>query len=162
MPRRAGNRSDANQQALIAKPLASRATTDVPKPVPIPQLRADADACSNRLASAVAEVHRLIEGGRVVIVKIAGHFNAGIDTAEQLDAALGGLRDECLHHIGKNKAGADSVIWSAAVYCRFRFGVRRGTILHGRAPLSACPGGAFENSPAIYRWVRGNAETLVP
>jgi len=94
---------DADRQVLIAKPLASRATTDVPASVPIPQLRADVDACSNRLASAVAEIHRLIEGDRIVVVKVVGHFNAGIDTAEQLDAALGGLRDECLHHIGKNK-----------------------------------------------------------
>ncbi len=94
---------DADRQVLIAKPLASRATTAVPKSVPIPQLRADVDACSNRLANAVAEVHRIIEGDRIVVVKAAGHFNAGIDTAEQLDAALGGLRDECLHHIGKNK-----------------------------------------------------------
>jgi hypothetical protein len=94
---------NADWQSRIAQPLASRAITDVPTSVPIPQLRADLDACPKRLADAVAEVHRLIEGDRVVVVKVAGHFNAGIDTAEQLDAALGSLRDECLHHIGKNK-----------------------------------------------------------
>ena len=70
---------------------------------PIPQLRADIDACDKRLADAVAEVHRLIEGDRIVQVKVGSHFTGGVDNEEQLDAALGSLRDECLHHIGKNK-----------------------------------------------------------
>ena len=61
------------------------------------------DACDKRLADAVAEVHRLIEGDRIVQVKVGGHFKGGIDTEEQLDTALSSLRDECLHHIGKNK-----------------------------------------------------------
>lgn len=94
---------DADRQGRIAQPLTTRAVTDVPMSVPIPQLRADVDACPKRLADAVAEVHRLVEGDRVVVVKAAGHFSAGIDTTEQLEAALEGLRDECLHHIGKNK-----------------------------------------------------------
>ena len=45
----------------------------------------------------------LIEGDRIVQVKVGSYFTGGIDTEEQLDAALGSLRDECLHHIGKNK-----------------------------------------------------------
>ncbi len=94
---------DESQQGRIAQPLAGRADTDVPETTPIPQLRADIDACSKRLADAVAEVHRLVEGDRIVVVKAGGHFGGGIDTEEQLDAALGGLREECLHHIGKNK-----------------------------------------------------------
>ena len=51
----------------------------------------------------VPEVHRLIEGDRIVQVKVGSHFTDGVDTEEQLDAALGSLREECLHHIGKNK-----------------------------------------------------------
>lgn len=94
---------DESQQTRIAQPLTQRAKAEVPETTPIPQLRSDIDACSKKLSDAVAEVHRLVEGDRVVVVKVAGHFNAGIDTTEQLDAALGGLRDECLHHIGKNK-----------------------------------------------------------
>jgi hypothetical protein len=94
---------DESQKNRVAQPLASRAKTDVPEITPIPQLRADIDACSKRLADAVAEVHRLVEGDRVVVVKAAAHFAAGIDTVEELDAALGGLREVCAHHIGKNK-----------------------------------------------------------
>ena len=40
---------DADRQGRIAQPLASRATTDVSMSMPIPQLRADVDACPKRL-----------------------------------------------------------------------------------------------------------------
>ena len=94
---------DGERQRQLLEPLARCTGTDVPLSTPIPQLRADTDACDKRLADAIAEVHRLIEGDRIVRVKVGGHFATGIDTVEQLDAALGGLREECLHHIGKNK-----------------------------------------------------------
>jgi hypothetical protein len=90
-------------QEQISAPLAGSTSSDVPSTTPIAQLRADIDACDKRLADAVAEVHRLIEGDRIVQVKVGSHFTGGIDTEEQLDAALGSLRGECLHHIGKNK-----------------------------------------------------------
>ncbi|MDZ4852643.1 MAG: BREX system P-loop protein BrxC [Pirellulaceae bacterium] len=94
---------DSDRQTRILNPIASRSAQDVPKQTPIPQLQSDIDACGKRVSDAIAEVHRLIEGDRVVQVKVTSHFSAGIDTEEQLDAALGSLRDECLHHIGKNK-----------------------------------------------------------
>ena len=94
---------DEERQKKIAEPLASRTTEEVPSSTPIPQLRADTDACDKRLADAVAEVHRLIEGDRIVRVKVGSHFANGIDTEEQLDAALGSLREECVHYIAKNK-----------------------------------------------------------
>ena len=90
-------------QQRICDPLAGCTSSDVPNTTPIPQLRADTDACDKRLADAVAEVHRLIEGDRIVQVKVGSHFAGGVDTEEQLDTALGSLREECLHHIGKNK-----------------------------------------------------------
>lgn len=90
-------------QERISAPLSSRAGTEVSESTPIPQLRSDTDACDKRLGDAVAEVHRLIEGDRIVQVKIGTHFSGGIDTEEQLDVALNGLREECLNHIGKNK-----------------------------------------------------------
>ena len=94
---------DKDVQKRISEPLSSRTSNDVPGTTPIPQLRADVDACDKRLADAVAEVHRLIEGDRIVQVKVGGHFKGGVDTEEQLDTALSSLREECLHHIGKNK-----------------------------------------------------------
>ncbi len=94
---------DEERQQKIAEPLSSRTTTEVPSSTPIPQLRSDIDACDKRMADAVAEVHRLIEGDRIVRVKVGSHFASGIDTEEQLDAALGSLREECAHYIAKNK-----------------------------------------------------------
>jgi hypothetical protein len=92
-----------DQKNRIAEPLASRTSKEVSESTPIPQLRSDIDARDKRLSDAIAEVHRLIEGDRIVQVRIRSHFAAGVDTEEQLDAALGSLREECLHHIGKNK-----------------------------------------------------------
>lgn len=94
---------DADRQQRIGEPITSRVSTEVSDTTPIPQIRSDIDACDKRLSDAIAEVHRLIEGDRVVRVKIGGHFAAGIDTEEQLDAALSSFRTECMHHIGKNK-----------------------------------------------------------
>jgi hypothetical protein len=94
---------DADTQQRIGEPIGSRVSANVPDTTPIPQIRSDVDACDKRLSDAVAEVHRLIEGDRVVRVKIGGYFAAGIDTEEQLDAALSSFRTECMHHIGKNK-----------------------------------------------------------
>ncbi len=92
-----------DQKNRIAEPLARRTSKEVSESTPIPQLRSDIDARDKRLSDAIAEVHRLIEGDRIVQIKVVTHFSSGIDTEEQLDAAIGSLRDECLHHIGKNK-----------------------------------------------------------
>ncbi len=91
------------QRQRIAEPLNSLTGSDVPVATPIPQPRSDIEARDKRLSDAVAEVHRLIEGDRIVQVRVGRHFAAGIDTEEQLDAALGSFREECLHHIGMNK-----------------------------------------------------------
>jgi hypothetical protein len=71
--------------------------------VPIPQLRADRDACEGRLRSAVAELSRIIDGERVVSVSVASYFAGGIESEEQLDAALSGVREECARLIGAGK-----------------------------------------------------------
>jgi len=94
---------DEERQQRIAEPLTSRMSTEVRDTTSIPELLSDIDACDKRLSDAVAEVHRLLQGDRIVRLKVVSHFSGGIDTEEQLDTALGGLRDECLHHIGKNK-----------------------------------------------------------
>ena len=94
---------DEQRQALIAEPLAKLSKNEAPDNTPIPQIRSDIDAAGQRLANSIAEVHRLVEGDRIVRVKLASHFATGIDNTEQLDQALDSLRTECLHHIGKNK-----------------------------------------------------------
>ena len=71
--------------------------------VTIPQLRADRDACDGRLRAAIAELRRIIDGERVVTVSVASYFAGGIETEEQLEAALDGIREECARLIGAGK-----------------------------------------------------------
>ncbi|WP_206606030.1 hypothetical protein [Steroidobacter cummioxidans] len=73
------------------------------EPVPIPQLRSDRDACEGRLRAALAELNRLIEGDRAVSLSVASYFAGGIETKDQLDAALEGIREECARLIGAGK-----------------------------------------------------------
>jgi hypothetical protein len=46
---------------------------------------------------------RIIEGDRVVSVSLSTFFAGGVETEEQLDAALAGLREECARLIGSGK-----------------------------------------------------------
>ena len=69
----------------------------------IPELRADLAACEGRLHAAIMEVRRIIDGERVVTVKLGKYFAAGIENEEQLDQALEGIRQECSRLIGAGK-----------------------------------------------------------
>jgi len=71
--------------------------------VPIPQLRSEREACTSRLRDAVAEIHSLLEGERMVTVNIGSYFGEGVETEEQLEAALEGIREECARLIGSGK-----------------------------------------------------------
>ena len=71
--------------------------------VPIPQLRSERDACEARLRMALAELNRIIDGDRVVTVNVTSFFAGGIESEEQLDAALDGFREECARLIGAGK-----------------------------------------------------------
>ncbi|MCA9231627.1 MAG: BREX system P-loop protein BrxC [Planctomycetales bacterium] len=92
-----------DQQRRVAGPLASRATTDGTDSMAIPLLRSDFAASSGRLASAVEEMLRLVDGNRLVRVAASSYFSGGIETEEQLDQALSGLKEECLELIGAGK-----------------------------------------------------------
>lgn len=94
---------DGDQQRRVAEPLSSRASADGASGLSIPLLRADVDACSGRLAAAVEEVLRLVDGSRVVRVSAQSYFSGGIDTEEQLEQALSGLREQCLELIAAGK-----------------------------------------------------------
>src|SRR5581483_6169784 len=93
---------DEDQQTRLADSF-ERGMKHDPDRVPIPQLRADRDACDGRLRSAVAELRRIIDGERVVTVSVGSYFVGGIETEEQLDAALDGVREECARLIGAGK-----------------------------------------------------------
>src|SRR5690606_38014881 len=93
---------DEDQQRRLAEPF-ERGSQRVGESVPIPQLRADRDACEGRLRAALAELRRIIDGDRVVTVSVGSYFADGIETAEQLEDALDKLRKECARLIGAGK-----------------------------------------------------------
>lgn len=93
---------DEGQQSRLAEPF-ERAQKRDDVQVPIPQLRADSDACGGRLSAAIAELRRIIDGERVVTVSVGSYFAGGIETGEQLEAALDGIREECSRLIGSGK-----------------------------------------------------------
>ena len=93
---------DEGQQRALAAPFI-RGKTREQERLPIPQIRADLDACDGRLRAAIAELCRTIDGERVINVSVASYFSGGIETEEQLDAALDGVRGELARLIGAGK-----------------------------------------------------------
>lgn len=89
-------------QREIAAPLLA-GKEPLSRTAPIPLLRSERDACEARLSAAVRRVQEVIEGERLVRVQVQPYFGSGIETEEQLDAALAGLRDECTRLIGAGK-----------------------------------------------------------
>jgi hypothetical protein len=94
--------TDEDDQRRVAEPL-ERGRIQPSEPLPIPQLRSEREACVPRLHDAVAEIHSLLEGERLATVSIGSYFGDGVETEEQLDAALTGIRDECARLIGSGK-----------------------------------------------------------
>jgi hypothetical protein len=93
---------DEDQQRRLGDPFERGQKRDDVR-VPILQLRADRDACGGRLSAVIAELRRIIDGERVVSVSVGSYFAGGIETEEQLDAALDGVREECARLIGAGK-----------------------------------------------------------
>jgi hypothetical protein len=89
------------QQEQVEQPIASRCVADTKASIPL--MRADVDACQSRLQKAIEEMLRIVDGTRLVQVSASKFFSGGIETEEQLNGALDGLREECLHHIGSGK-----------------------------------------------------------
>lgn len=94
---------DENQKTTIAKPLTDLASAYCDQVPPIPQLRADRDAASMRLQKAQAEVMHLLEGERLVSLKLGQFFNGGIENADQLEAALDEIRNACAPLLASGK-----------------------------------------------------------
>jgi uncharacterized protein DUF6079 len=90
------------KQELIAAPLVRGTLLEEPRS-PIPQLRSERDACGSRLRAALAEVHKILAGERYQPVDLSKYFEGGIETEEQLDNALKGIREECARLIGAGK-----------------------------------------------------------
>lgn len=93
---------DEDQQRRLAAPF-NHGVLREKEYLPIPQLRSELDACDGRLRAAIADLRRIIDGERIVSVDIGTYFEGGIETEEQLDAALEGVREECARLIGAGK-----------------------------------------------------------
>ena len=94
---------DTEQQDRISEPMESLASYRADESSPIPQIRADHDACQGRLTKAVEGILKLIDGNRIISVSASSYFSGGVETEEQLDQALSGLKTECLELIGAGK-----------------------------------------------------------
>ena len=92
-----------DQQQRVATPLVARATTDGTDGLTIPLLRAELTACPGLLDKAVEDMLRLVDGNRVVRVAVSSYFSGGIETEEQLNQAISGLKNQCLELIGAGK-----------------------------------------------------------
>lgn len=93
---------NAEQQEQVAQPLASR-TSIAGEEISIDMLKEQQAACSSFLSEAQEKVMRLVDGNRVEQVKVADYFTGGIDTEEQLEAALEGLRERCVEILADGK-----------------------------------------------------------
>ena len=94
---------DKGQQEELERPLAVLAQEEVPETVFIPQMRSDLDACQARLDVAIRRLLEILNGDKVERVEASSFFRGGVETQEQLDEALKGLRDRCLEVIAMGK-----------------------------------------------------------
>lgn len=75
----------AEQQQEVVSPLESFAQPPS-ETAPIPQLRADTDACDGRLKKAVEAMMRIVDGNHLVRIPVSVLFQTGIENEEQLDS----------------------------------------------------------------------------
>lgn len=91
-----------DQQVRLIAPLKACAAP-APASTGLALLRSDVDACPNRTQRVIEEMLRLIDGSRLVKLDAAAFFSGGIETNEQLDAALSALREECERQLAEGK-----------------------------------------------------------
>jgi hypothetical protein len=87
-------RLNEDQRALVSETLSQRAEAPSNDSVSIPLLREQAANCGQELSRTVLEMLKMIEGDRIERISVASYFAGGIETDEQLEAALKGLREQ--------------------------------------------------------------------
>lgn len=92
-----------DQEERIAEPLKRYATTDAKNSTSIPQLRSDKEACESRFKQALEDLARITNNTPVERVSASRYFAGSIENEDELDAALEGLREECLRKLGAGK-----------------------------------------------------------
>ncbi len=95
-------RLDDAQRDEIARPLRRGADRNADGQS-LGHLRSEKEACAGRIANAVATIYQILEGDRLATVSLSEFFAGGIETEEQLDQALVGVRDEFSRLIGEGK-----------------------------------------------------------
>ncbi|WP_203077454.1 BREX system P-loop protein BrxC [Falsiroseomonas ponticola] len=95
-------RLDVAQQEEVSRSLRQGAER-AGAPENLAHLRSETEACAGRLSAAISRVHELLEGERLASVSVAPFFAGGIETEEQLDQAIAGLRDAFSRLIGEGK-----------------------------------------------------------
>ena len=83
-----------DQRARVSETLTQRAEPPSGDGVSIPLLREQTANCGQELHEAVLEMLKMIEGDRIERISVASYFAGGIETDEQLEAALKGLREQ--------------------------------------------------------------------
>jgi hypothetical protein len=100
-------RLDPEQQARVSEVLVQRARAPEGdgegEGVSIPLLREQTENCGQVLNKAIAQMHEMLDGNRLARVAIADYFAGGIETEEQLDAALEALRKQIAELIAAGK-----------------------------------------------------------
>ena len=91
------------QQSRVAAPLTSRASASMPASATIPFLRSELSACPQHLKAAVQQMMELIDGNRLVTINVGDFFAGRVETPEQLDAAIGALRQRIEKLLGEGK-----------------------------------------------------------
>jgi len=92
-----------DQEDRVEEPIARYATTEVDPTTSIKQIRTDTDARESRLNQALEKLAQMVNNTPVERVSVAPYFAGSIESEEELDAALEGLREECLKKIGEGK-----------------------------------------------------------
>ncbi len=91
------------QQTRVAAPVASRALAAAPASATIPFIRSELSACPQHLKTAVQQMMELIEGNCLITINVGDFFAGRVETPEQLDAALGALRQRIEKLLGEGK-----------------------------------------------------------
>jgi hypothetical protein len=86
----------------VAAPLATRATSP-PASASIPFLRSEQSACPQHLKAAVQQMMELLDGNRLVTISVGDFFAGRVETPEQLEAAIGALRQRVEKFLGEGK-----------------------------------------------------------
>ena len=86
---------DPTIQHTLLQPLEVKTYTIGMSAVSLQQLRADTELCPVRLAAAQNKLAELVSTATIERIDIRPYFAGGIETEEQLQAALDGIREAC-------------------------------------------------------------------